>query len=44
MLKASLSLFAALFLSGAPVAAALGVLAILLVTFVFTAPADSRDR
>ena len=38
MLKASLSLFAALFLSGAPVAAALGVLAILLVTFYSPLP------
>jgi C4-dicarboxylate transporter DctM subunit len=38
MLKASLSLFVALFLSGAPVAAALAVLAILMVTFYSPLP------
>ncbi len=38
MLKASLSLFAALFLTGAPVAAALGLLAILMVTFYSDLP------
>lgn len=38
MLKAALALFAALFLTGAPVAAALGVLAILMVTFYSPLP------